>query len=134
MKTTRSMFNNGAALKLMLAVIGLMFGSNVFAELPADPGALLPDSIGENADGFTAFANMLEMGLKLALIAVGGLMCMGSAYKVYKTFADKKANEDSTGFGAAIFGAVVLVAVGVGLLIAGFGYIDGMADFVIGGA
>lgn len=133
MKATRSLINNGTTLKLMMVTMGLAFGaSEALAALPADPGALLPDSIGGDTDGFSAFAQMVEMGLKLALIAIGGLMCAGSAYKVYNTFADKKASEDNSGFGSAIFGAVVLVAVGVSLLVAGFGYVDGMADLILG--
>lgn len=133
MQKTRSLLNNGAAMKLMLAATCVALGSTeALAALPADPGALLPDSIGGDTDGFSAFARMVEMGLKLALIGIGGIMCAGSAYKVYNTFADKKANEDSSGFGSAIFGAVVLVAIGVGLLVAGFGYVDGSANLILG--
>jgi hypothetical protein len=132
MKSTRSLVKNGSTLKLMIVAIGLAFGATeALAALPADPGDLLPDSIGGDTDGFSAFAYLSEMGLKLVLIAIGGLMCAGSAYKVYNTFADKKTNEDSSGFSSAIFMAVVLVAVGVGLLVAGFGYVDGMADLIL---
>jgi hypothetical protein len=133
MKTTRSLINNGATLKLMLAATCFALGSTeALAVLPADPGALLPDSIGDDADGFTAGANLIEMILQIAAIAIGAVMSFGAGYKMYNAFADKKANEDNSNFAGTIFGGLLVVAIGIGLAIGGFTYADGMAALVLG--
>lgn len=133
MTTTRSLFNNVTTLKLILAATCFVLGSTeALAVLPEDPGALLPDSIGADSDGFTAGANLIEMILQIAAIGIGAVISLGAGYVMYNAFANKKANEDSSNFYATVFGGLLIVAIGIGLAIGGFTYADGMAALVLG--
>lgn len=136
MKTNISHINNVAALKLMYIAGCIAFGSTeALAVLPEDPGALLPDSVGEDADGFTAGSIIIEIILKVAAIAIGALISFGSGYAMYNSFTNKKANEDSSNFYATIFGGLLMVGIGIGLAIGGYTYVDGMAaDALASGA
>lgn len=136
MKPNFSQINNVTALKLMYVAGCIAFGSTeALAVLPEDAGALLPDSIGEDADGFTAGATLIEIILKVAAICIGALISFGAGYIMYNSFANKKANDDSSNFYATIFGGLLLVGIGVGLAIGGYTYVDGMAaDALAAGA
>lgn len=136
MKPNFSQINNVTALKLMYVAGCIAFGSTeALAVLPEDAGALLPDTIGEDSDGFTAGSVLIEIILKVAAIGIGALISLGSGYIMYNSFANKKANDDSSNFYATIFGGLLLVGIGVGLAIGGYTYVDGMAaDALAAGA
>lgn len=123
-----------ACLPMALAVGMALLTGEALAVLPADPGQLLPDSIAAGADGFTAGFTLVEMGLKIASVTVGAVIALGAGYSMYNAFSNKKSSDDSSGFASAVFGGLLLVAVGVGLAIGGYTYANGAAAAILGTA
>ena len=111
------------------AAVSGMLPADVLAELPTASDEVVPDAV-TGTDAMTQGAQLAEMILKGVAAALGVLALIVPVAAIIKSYRARKQG-DNDEFHSTMIGGLLVMVLGLGIAIAGFGYAGGIAAQVM---